>query len=223
MADALLPLRRSRRRLNCPLWIRCSSSMRAIVIAAVSNRLKPSIGPMRNFTRGGPARSGCSNTSMTAASCRLEVAHQLAYRARRRRTIVRSGGSRWCAPQWMINLHVRTRGSGGGLGSFCEVCIMPGTCSSRARSWTGGRCQMPMPARTGRSSKPLYPTTWFSDTQRAEHQPIYEARSMPTKRSGSTRLSFQALRAEAMSPLSCVPPAPMSLRVDQRPCAADPP
>jgi hypothetical protein len=53
---ALLLLGRSWRRLNYSLWIRRSNSMPAIVIAAVSNRLNPSIGPMRDFT----PRSSCS-------------------------------------------------------------------------------------------------------------------------------------------------------------------
>jgi len=80
MAGALLPLRRSRRRLNCPLWIRCSSSIPEIVIAAVSNRLNPSIGSMRNFT----PRWSCSirlfryfdeRSFVSAGSCPLERFH----------------------------------------------------------------------------------------------------------------------------------------------------
>lgn len=50
MADALLSLKRSLPRLNCPLWIRRSRSMAAIVTTVVLNRSKPSIGAMRNFT-----------------------------------------------------------------------------------------------------------------------------------------------------------------------------
>ena len=50
IAGAVLSLRPSLPRLNCPLWTRRSSSMPAIVIAAVLNHLKPSIGPMRSFT-----------------------------------------------------------------------------------------------------------------------------------------------------------------------------
>jgi hypothetical protein len=50
MAGAPLPLRRSLRRLNCPFRIRRSSSIPAIVTAAVLNHLNPSIGPMRDFT-----------------------------------------------------------------------------------------------------------------------------------------------------------------------------
>ena len=49
-AGVLLSLRHSPPRLNWPLWIRRSSSMPEIVIAAVLNRLKPSIGPSRSFT-----------------------------------------------------------------------------------------------------------------------------------------------------------------------------
>jgi hypothetical protein len=49
-AAVLLSLRRSLPRLNCPLWIRRSSSMPAIVTAAVLNHLNPSIGPMRSLT-----------------------------------------------------------------------------------------------------------------------------------------------------------------------------
>src|SRR5271166_2590401 len=49
-AGVLPPLRRSLPRLNCPLWIRRSSSTPAIVIVAVLNCLKPSIGPMRSLT-----------------------------------------------------------------------------------------------------------------------------------------------------------------------------
>jgi hypothetical protein len=43
-AVILLSLRRNLSRLNCPLWIRRSSSMPAIVAAAVLNHLNPSIG-----------------------------------------------------------------------------------------------------------------------------------------------------------------------------------
>jgi hypothetical protein len=50
IAGAVLSLRRSLPRLNCPLWIRRSSSMPATVTAAVLIHLKPSIGAMRNFT-----------------------------------------------------------------------------------------------------------------------------------------------------------------------------
>ena len=49
-AGVLLSLRRNPPRSNWPLWIRRSSSMPAITIAAVVNHLKPSIGPMRSFT-----------------------------------------------------------------------------------------------------------------------------------------------------------------------------
>ena len=45
----ILSLRRNRPRLSCPLWIRRSSSIPAITIAAVVHHLKPSIGPMRSF------------------------------------------------------------------------------------------------------------------------------------------------------------------------------
>jgi len=37
--------------LNCPFWIFAASSIPLIVTAAVSKRLKPSIGPIRSFTR----------------------------------------------------------------------------------------------------------------------------------------------------------------------------
>jgi TPR repeat protein len=50
MAGAPLPSRRNLRRLNCPFRIRRSSSIPAIVTAAVLNRLNPSSGPMRAFT-----------------------------------------------------------------------------------------------------------------------------------------------------------------------------
>src|SRR5208282_95461 len=49
-AGVLPSLRHSLPRLNCLLWIRRSNSMPAIVTAAVLNRLKPSIGPMRSLT-----------------------------------------------------------------------------------------------------------------------------------------------------------------------------
>ena len=49
-AGVLLSLMRNPRRSNWPLWMRRSSSMPAMVIAAVLNHLKPSIGPMRSFT-----------------------------------------------------------------------------------------------------------------------------------------------------------------------------
>ena len=65
MAAALLPLRRSRRRLNCPLWIRRSSSRLAIVIAAASIRLNPSIGPLAGrVTDQNPADRYRRNTGM---------------------------------------------------------------------------------------------------------------------------------------------------------------
>ena len=48
MAGAPSPLRRNPRRLNCPFRIRSSSSIPAIVAAAVLNLLNPSIGSMRD-------------------------------------------------------------------------------------------------------------------------------------------------------------------------------
>jgi hypothetical protein len=51
-AGVLLSLRCNLPRVKCPLRIRRSSSMPAIVAAAVLHRLKPSIGPIRSFTRG---------------------------------------------------------------------------------------------------------------------------------------------------------------------------
>ena len=50
IAGVLLSLRRNPRRSNWPLWMRRSSSIPAMVIAAVLNHLKPNIGPMRSFT-----------------------------------------------------------------------------------------------------------------------------------------------------------------------------
>ena len=48
-AGAARPWTPRRPSANWPFRMRCSSSMPAIVIAAVLNRLKPSIGPMRCF------------------------------------------------------------------------------------------------------------------------------------------------------------------------------
>ena len=49
-AGAVRPCAPSRPSRNCPLRMRCISSIPAIVAAAVLNHLNPSIGPMRSFT-----------------------------------------------------------------------------------------------------------------------------------------------------------------------------
>src|ERR1035441_7346417 len=68
-------------RANCPLRIRWSSSIPAMVVAAQSKFLKPSIGPVRDLIPGDPVRSDCSGISTIATWYASKHRLPLAFRA----------------------------------------------------------------------------------------------------------------------------------------------
>lgn len=80
-AGAVRPCAPSRPSRNCPLRMRCISSIPAIVMTACRKSLKPNITAIRASLLGGLARSGCSGTSTTVTSWPRAASRLLSARA----------------------------------------------------------------------------------------------------------------------------------------------